>query len=68
MWRIVCVGPGPGGTPRRVVDRGPLQPDEHRARQFAAWLSATGLYERVSVERDNGPVGQTHSLVGAEGP
>jgi hypothetical protein len=51
-----------------VVDRGPLQPDEHRARQFAAWLTATGLYERVSVERGNVPNGQAHALVGAEGP
>jgi hypothetical protein len=51
MWRIVCVGPGPQGTPRRVVDRGPLLPDETRANALAAWLSATGLYERVRIER-----------------
>ena len=51
MWRVACVGPGPGGQPRRVTDRGPLFPTEDGAQRAAAWLQATGLYERVTVEK-----------------
>lgn len=50
MWRVVCMGPGPQANVRRVVDRGPLLPEEARARHWAAFLAATGFYERVTVE------------------
>ena len=53
MWRVVCIGAGPGGKPRRIVDRGPLSGDERRVRSVAAWLSATGLYERVEVRKSS---------------
>lgn len=50
MWRVVCIGPGARAHVRRIVDRGPLLPEEERARHWAAFLAATGLYERVTVE------------------
>jgi hypothetical protein len=53
MWRVICIGAGPGGIPRRVVDRGPLCDDERRVRAVAAWLGATGLYERVEVRKSS---------------
>lgn len=56
MWRIVCIGPGPRGLPRRIVDRGPLLVDEQRAHAIAAWLKSTGLYESVRVARSAGVI------------
>ena len=50
MWRVVCVGPGPRERSRRMIDRGPLLPDEKRAISIAAYLRSTGLYESVKVE------------------
>lgn len=50
MWRVVCVGPGPQDRIRRVVDRGPLHPDQARTHALAQQLRATGLYEFVRVE------------------
>jgi hypothetical protein len=35
---------------RRVIDRGPLQPDKGRAHSIADYLRSTGLYESVTVE------------------
>lgn len=51
MWRVVCLGPGPNDTPRRILDRGPLVASEAQAQAIAVWLRATRLYERVDVER-----------------
>jgi len=49
MWRIVCIGPGPQDSMRRVVDRGPLHNDRERVQAMAAFLRSTGLYESVKV-------------------
>ena len=49
MWQIVCIGPGPLGRVRRVVDRGPLHADKSRAQWIARYLRETGLYESVTV-------------------
>lgn len=51
MWCVVCIGRRLAEHPHRVVDRGPLLPQEQRARAIAAWLRSTGLYEHVTVER-----------------
>jgi hypothetical protein len=50
MWQVVCTRSPTHRTPRRVVDRGPLQPTAARAESIARWLRSTGLYERVQVE------------------
>jgi len=51
MWRVVCIGRCPHDQGRRAIDRGPLQSSRQRAAEIAAWLQATGMYERVTLER-----------------
>ncbi len=45
---------------RRQVDKGPWQPTEERARAWADFLLATGLYETVVVQ-SNGQDGVTQA-------
>lgn len=51
VWRVVCIGPGPGDVVRRVTDRGPILTSKEQADAIAAWLRSTGLYEIVHVEQ-----------------
>lgn len=51
MFRVVttCTVIQPDGR-KRQVDKGPWQPSEEKARTWAGYLLATGLYERVVVQ------------------
>lgn len=67
MWRVICIGPGPNDTPRRVVDRGPLITNEEAARRIAARLASTGLYESVRIVRSGTTEGSVVSRAAEAG-